>query len=146
MRPTLSLALAVCSDVYARGRQREAAVAMSKMSTTLSARKDGSARPASPTSPSPDNLSEDEPRSSSPLDVWAQHRAISSAKAKLSRRALTKRIGELVADGTVHDVSKREELAELERAREKHDRAEKAKGNRFSARPRCISGLRLPIL
>ena len=143
MRPTLSLALAVCSDVYARGRQREAAVAMSKMSTTLSARKDGSARPASPTSP--DNLSEDEPRSSSPLDVWAQHRAISSAKAKLSRRALTKRIGELVADGTVHDVSKREELAELERAREKHDRAEKAKGNRFSARPRCISGLRLPI-
>ena len=130
--------------MYARGRQREAAVAMSKMSTTLSARKDGSARPASPTSP--DNPSEDEPRSSSPLDVWAQHRAISSAKAKLSRRALTKRIGELVADGTVHDVSKREELAELERAREKHDRAEKAKGNRFSARPRCISGLRLPIL
>ena len=129
----MSLVLAVCSDVYARGRQREAAVAMSKMSATLSARKDGSTRPASPTSP--DNLSEGEPRSSSPLDVWAQHRAISSAKAKLSRRALTKRIGELVADGTVHDVSKREELAELERAREKHDRAEKAKGNRFSARP-----------
>ena len=43
----MSLALAVCSDVYARGRQREAAVAMSKMSTTLSARKGGSARPAS---------------------------------------------------------------------------------------------------